>query len=141
MIEINSHKLLIVDDEPEIGELLSYNFRKKGFEVMTAYNGFSGIDMLRTFVPDIIIMDIMMPYINGISMCREIKNDPRFCNIPVLFLSATNNPTLIQAALDAGGDRFLAKPIQMNVLIDHVIKMYKERVSLHSQTGKHAPIG
>jgi two-component system alkaline phosphatase synthesis response regulator PhoP len=116
-------KLLIVDDEPEIGELLSYNFRKKGFDVMTAGNGFSGLDALDHFKPDVVILDIMMPYVNGISMCREMKNNPKFCHIPVLFLSATNNGTLIQAALDAGGDRFLSKPIQLNLLIDLVSKM------------------
>lgn len=125
-------KLLIVDDEPEIGELLSYNFRKKGFEVMTAGNGFSGLEALEFFEPDVVILDIMMPYVNGISMCREMKNNPRYAHIPVLFLSATGNGTLIQAALDAGGDRFLSKPIQLNVLINLVSNMKENPSGAHN---------
>ncbi|MBK8415005.1 MAG: response regulator [Bacteroidetes bacterium] len=71
-----SYKLLIVDDEPEIGELLTYNFRKRGFDVMTAANGFSGMKTLEQFLPDVIILDIMMPFVNGINMCKEIKMIP-----------------------------------------------------------------
>jgi two-component system, OmpR family, alkaline phosphatase synthesis response regulator PhoP len=124
-------KLLIVDDEPEIGELLSYNFRKRGFDVQTACNGFTGFDMLEKFTPDIIILDIMMPYVNGISMCKELKRDVRYRNIPVLFLSATNNDSLIQAAMDAGGARFLSKPIHLSLLIDIVTGMQVQEKSLN----------
>jgi len=120
-------KLLIVDDEPEIGELLSYNFRKRGFDVQTACNGFTGFDVLEKFTPDVIILDIMMPYVNGISMCKELKQDPRYKEIPVLFLSATNNEALIQSAMDAGGSRFLSKPIQLGLLIDIVTGMHTEK--------------
>jgi len=121
-------KLLIVDDEPEIGELLSYNFRKRGFEVMIAGNGFTGFNMLDGFTPDIIILDIMMPYVNGISMCKELKNDIRYKDIPVLFLSATSNDDLIKSALDAGGARFISKPIQLNLLIDLVVDMKQQHI-------------
>jgi len=62
------YKLLIVDDEPEIGELLTYNFQKRGFDVMTAANGFSGMKTIEQFLPDVIILDIMMPFVNGINM-------------------------------------------------------------------------
>jgi two-component system alkaline phosphatase synthesis response regulator PhoP len=123
-----SFKLLIVDDEPEIGELLSYNFRKRGFEVMTAGNGFTGFNMLSGFIPDVIILDIMMPYVNGISMCKELKNDIRYRDIPVLFLSATSNDDLIKSALDAGGARFISKPIQLNLLIDLVVDMKLQHI-------------
>lgn len=125
----HSFKLLIVDDEPEIGELLSYNFRKRGFEVMTAANGFTGFSMLNGFIPDVIILDIMMPYVNGISMCKELKNDIRYKDIPVLFLSATSNDDLIKSALDAGGSRFISKPIQLNLLIDLVVEMKQHHIN------------
>ena len=62
---------------------------------MTAGNGFTGFSMLNGFTPDVIILDIMMPYVNGISMCKELKNDVRYKDIPVLFLSATSNSDLI----------------------------------------------
>ncbi|HMT30604.1 MAG TPA: response regulator, partial [Bacteroidia bacterium] len=78
---------------------------------------------LNGFTPDVIILDIMMPYVNGISMCKELKNDGRYKDIPVLFLSATNNETLINSALEAGGSRFISKPIHLNLLIDLVVEM------------------
>ncbi len=124
-------KLLIVDDEPEIGELLSYNFRKRGFEVQTACNGFTGFAALENFTPDVIILDIMMPYVNGISMCKELKGDLRYKNIPVLFLSATNNESLIQSAMDAGGSKFLSKPIHLGLLIDIVSGMKEQENTLN----------
>ncbi|MBL0340543.1 MAG: response regulator [Bacteroidetes bacterium] len=123
-----NYKLLIVDDEPEIGELLSYNFRKRGFDVVTATNGFTGFDKLNDFLPDVIILDIMMPYVNGISMCKELKNDLRYKDIPVLFLSATNNEELIKAALEAGGERFISKPIHLGLLIEMVVEMKREHL-------------
>ena len=126
-----NYKLLIVDDEPEIGELLAYNFKKKGFDVMSVHNGFSGFDTVKTFLPDIIILDIMMPFVNGISMCKELKKDDRYKNIPVLFLSATNDAALIKSAIDAGGEKFLSKPIHLNILIDTVVNMYNDSCKLH----------
>ena len=122
------HRLLIVDDEPEIGDLLAYNFRKRGFDVEVALNGTDGYHKVQEFNPEIIILDIMMPYVNGISLCKELKSDPRYKDVPVLFLSATNNETLIQSALDAGGDQFISKPIQLNLLINIVVGM-KEKDS------------
>jgi len=126
-----NYRLLIVDDEPEIGELLAYNFKKKGFDVVTVQNGFSGFDTVKSFLPDVIILDIMMPFVNGISMCRQLKNDDRFKSIPVLFLSATNDAALIQSAIDAGGEKFLSKPIHLNLLIDTVVKMYNDSCTMH----------
>jgi len=123
IMEKKEFKLLIVDDEPEIGELLAYNFRKRGFDVLTTCNGFIGIAALEKFSPDVIILDIMMPYVNGISMCKELKADSRYKNIPVLFLSATNNESLINSALEAGGTKFISKPIQLNLLINLVVEM------------------
>jgi two-component system alkaline phosphatase synthesis response regulator PhoP len=115
------YKLLIVDDEPEICELLSYNFRKRGFDVRTATNGFTGLDVLKNYEPDIMILDILMPYVSGISMCKEVKSTSRFSKVPVYFLSATNNSELINAALVAGGEEFISKPVHIPKLINLVI--------------------
>ncbi|HEX5001004.1 MAG TPA: response regulator [Bacteroidia bacterium] len=116
-------RLLIVDDEPDIGELLSYNFRKRGFDVRTATDGRTGMDAARAFHPDIIILDIMMPHVNGIAMCKELKSTEDLSSIPVLFLSATANDLLIDEALQAGGYLFVSKPIQLNMLIQVVVEM------------------
>jgi len=119
-------KILVVDDEEDILEILKYNLEKEGFEVKTASDGNAGIEMAEQFLPDVIILDIMMPFVNGINMCKEIKNDPRFKHIPVLFLSATNNDELINAAKEAGGMKFISKPIHLNLLIDMVVKMQQQ---------------
>ena len=118
-------RLLIVDDEPEIGELLSYNFRKKGVEVVTATNGDTGMQALKYFDPDLIILDIMMPYTDGITMCKKLRSSNRYHDTPILFLTATSNDTLIRDALDAGGDKCLSKPIQINLLIEEVVRYRK----------------
>jgi two-component system, OmpR family, alkaline phosphatase synthesis response regulator PhoP len=118
-------KLLIVDDEPDINELLSYNFRKRGFDVVTACNGKVAMETLNGFLPDVIILDIMMPVMNGVAFCRELKSIHRYKDIPVLFLSATSNDFLVDEALQAGGMMYLSKPIQIGMLIKVVTEMKK----------------
>ena len=118
-------KLLIVDDEPDINELLSYNFRKRGFDVVTACNGKVAMETLNGFLPDVIILDIMMPVMNGVAFCRELKSTHRYKDIPVLFLSATSNDFLVDEALQAGGMMYLSKPSQIGMLIKVVTEMKK----------------
>lgn len=136
MTNEKNYKLLIVDDEPEIGELLAYNFKKKGFDVMSVQNGYSGFETVKSFQPDVIILDIMMPYVNGITMCQELKKHALYKNIPVLFLSATNDAQLINSALKAGGEKFLSKPIHLNLLIETVVNMYHESAVKRDCLGK-----
>ena len=121
-------KLLIVDDEPDINELLSYNFRKRGFDVATACDGKVALETIQHFMPDIIILDIMMPVMNGVSLCKELKSREDLKNIPVLFLSATSNDFLIDEALGAGGMMYLSKPIQIGMLIRIVSEMQGSRL-------------
>lgn len=109
-------KLLIVDDEPDIVEFLSYNFRKKGYEVFGTVDGISALDLLEIFSPDLIITDILMPNMNGIAMCKQIRNNERFKNIPVIFLSATKDEFQMTSAMEAGGDHYLSKPIKLSLL-------------------------
>jgi len=119
----NLCRLLIVDDEPEIRELLLYNFRKRGFDVMAVSNGFSGLRSMEYFKPQLIILDIMMPIVNGITMCRELKNDSRYKHIPVYILSATNDDKMISSALAAGAEKFISKQVHMSQLINMVVEM------------------
>jgi two-component system alkaline phosphatase synthesis response regulator PhoP len=114
---------MIVDDEPDINELLSYNFRKRGFDVLTACDGRVALQSLTNYVPDLFIVDIMMPHINGVALCKELKSDERYKNIPVLFLSASSNDHQINEALQAGGLMYLSKPIHIGMLIRVVTEM------------------
>ncbi|MES2592492.1 MAG: response regulator [Bacteroidota bacterium] len=117
-------KILIVDDEPDILEFLSYNFRKKGFIVITANNGLEGIKQAQIEYPQIIISDVLMPEMDGIEMCKTIRKIPRLNAIPFLFLTAVNDDYKVLYAFLSGADQFISKPIKFENLfeiISHVI--------------------
>jgi two-component system alkaline phosphatase synthesis response regulator PhoP len=126
MMKEANFKVLVVDDEPEILDLLNYNFTKKGLDVYMADNGKKAFDVIRQTLPDIIILDIMMPEMNGIQFCELIKSKQEYKNIPVLFLSATSDDMLVLAAMDSGGSQFASKPIRLNILYDIIVKMYDD---------------
>ncbi len=126
MTDSKRFKVLVVDDEPEILELLQYNFNKKGLEVAIARNGQEGLEMIEQDPPQIIVLDIMMPVMNGIEMCRQLRQHEQFKNIPILFLSATNDDMLILSAMSAGGNHFVSKPIRLNLLFELVSNLYDE---------------
>lgn len=111
-----ARKLLLVDDEPDIIEFLSYNFRKEGYEVLTAYDGKQAIEVVGEQHPDVIITDILMPNMNGITMCEEIKSRKENREVPVIFLSASNDDLFAVAAMKAGGSRYVSKPVRFNSL-------------------------
>jgi two-component system alkaline phosphatase synthesis response regulator PhoP len=125
-------KVLVVDDEPEILELFKYNFSKKGVEVFLAKNGVEGYEMADHELPQVIVLDIMMPVMNGIELCKALRSEEKLKNIPVLFLSATNDDNLINAAMTAGGDHFVSKPIKLNLLFEIVNDLHEEFKLRHS---------
>lgn len=117
---LHERKILLVDDEQDILDLLSYNFKKQGFDVHTATDGNEAINEVSIFRPDVIVSDILMPNTSGIKMCRILKADDRFKNIPIIFLSASTDEYLALSSLDAGAIKFLSKPIQLPMLFDVV---------------------
>jgi two-component system, OmpR family, alkaline phosphatase synthesis response regulator PhoP len=121
-------KILIVDDEPDILEFLSYNFRKKGFTVLTAENGAEGILLARTESPQLIISDILMPGMDGVEMCTEIKKTPALREIPVLFLTAVNDDYKVLYAMSSGADQYVSKPIRFEYLHNLVNELFYEKV-------------
>jgi two-component system alkaline phosphatase synthesis response regulator PhoP len=120
-MSIEKNKILIVDDEPDVIEFLSYNFIKKGYEVEGAVNGMDGIEKVNSFSPDLIIADIMMPTMDGIIMCKILKSHEIHKKIPVIFLSATQDE---YQAMNAGmsGDDYVSKPIKFSILLPMVEK-------------------
>ena len=127
-MNFQTNKILIVDDEPDVIEFLSYNFRKNGYEVEGAANGTEGIYKVSSFSPDIIIADIMMPNMDGIVMCRLLKSHELHKDIPLIFLSATQDSYQAMNAAMAGDD-YVSKPIKFSVLLPLVEK--------HLLHGKH----
>ncbi len=113
-------KILIADDEPDIIELIKYNLEKEGFEVGTATNGTMAIQVAKEMMPDVILLDIMMPELDGVEVCRSLRQENEFDSTIIAFLTARNEDFTQIAALDVGGDDFIAKPIRPRVLISRI---------------------
>ncbi len=119
MSNINHH-ILLVDDEVDVLEFLSYNLRREGFTVSTASNGKDAIEKAREVKPHLIILDVMMPEMDGIATCEEIRQIPVLKNTLVIFLTARGEDYSQIAGFDAGADDYVAKPIKPKVLISRV---------------------
>lgn len=117
---MNPAKILLVDDEPDILEILGYNLKREGYEVATASNGEEGLKKATDFEPDLIILDIMMPVMDGVEVCRQLRAKPKFKNTIITFLTAREEDYSQIAALDNGGDDYITKPIRPRVLISRI---------------------
>lgn len=122
-------KILIVDDEPDILEFLSYNFRKKGFEVIIANNGIEGLEKAIADSPQMIISDILMPHLDGIEMCKAIRNIEQFYRLPFIFLTAVTDDYKVLYAMTSGADQFLSKPIHFEYLLSMVNQLMAEKAA------------
>ncbi len=113
-------KILVVDDEEDILDFLSYNLKKEGFEVSTASNGADALEIAKKTLPNLIILDIMMPELDGIEVCRRLRAQPQFHQTIITFLTARDEDFTQIKALDVGGDDYITKPIKPQVLISRV---------------------
>lgn len=113
-------KILIVDDEPDILEFLQYNLRKEGYEVVTANDGKAALTVAEREKPHLIVLDIMMPELDGVETCRLLRKNKLFANTPIAFLTARDEDFSQITALDVGGDDYITKPIKPRVLISRI---------------------
>jgi two-component system, OmpR family, alkaline phosphatase synthesis response regulator PhoP len=113
-------KILLVDDEPDILEFMEYNLKKEGFQTFTAKNGQDAITSASKIKPDLIILDIMMPELDGIETCRAIRNNSQLNNTLIAFLTARNEDYSQIAGFDVGADDYISKPIKPRVLISRI---------------------
>ncbi|SET79789.1 two-component system, OmpR family, alkaline phosphatase synthesis response regulator PhoP [Hymenobacter actinosclerus] len=116
----NAYKILVVDDDPDIVELLEYNLRKEGYAVASAADGRQALDVAQQFGPDIVLLDVMMPKLDGIAACRQLRELPRFKDTYIIFLTARAEEFSEVAAFDAGADDFIAKPIKPRALLSRL---------------------
>ncbi len=126
-------KILVVDDEEDILEILKYNLEKEGFEVKTASDGNAGIEMAEKFDPHLIILDIMMPGMDGIEVCQKLRANPKFSNTIIAFLTARSEAFTQITALDSGGDDFINKPIKPNVLKSRINALLRRQSNVSEQ--------
>ncbi|HEY5823539.1 MAG TPA: response regulator transcription factor [Cyclobacteriaceae bacterium] len=133
-------KVLVVDDEEPILELLKYNLEKQGYDVRTAIDGQVGVDIARKFHPDLVLLDIMMPKMDGVEACRQIRAMPELANTFVVFLTARAEEYSEIAAFDVGADDYILKPIKPRALMSRISALFR-RESKKKNTSSQIKIG
>jgi len=121
----NKFKILLVDDEADILEFISYNLEKEDYIVYTASNGIEAVKMAEEKIPNLIILDVMMPEMDGIAACEEIRKIPALNNTVIAFLTARGEDYSQIAGFEAGGDDYITKPIRPKVLVSRVKALLK----------------
>ena len=132
-MENNNFRILIVDDEPDILEFLGYNLIKEGYEVHKAESGKIGLEMAKKLIPDLIILDVMMPEQDGIETCYLIKQIPELKKCKITFLTARSEDYSEISGLDAGADDYIAKPIKPRVLISRIKALLRRDVLVNNE--------
>jgi len=121
-------KILIVDDEPDIIELLAYNLTKVGYQIFTAQNGHEAIKEAKRITPDLIIMDIMMPKMDGLEACRMLRSMPEFKKTLLVFLTARSEEYSEIAAFNVGADDYITKPIKPRALVSRIHALLRRTI-------------
>lgn len=122
---MSNPKILLVDDEKDILELVGFNLEKEGFEVHTAADGKSALDIARRIQPDLVLLDVMMPEMDGMETCREMREDPKLKNVMIAFLTARGEDYSQVAGFDAGADDYIQKPIKTRILVSRIKAMLR----------------
>ena len=116
-------KILIVDDEPNIVMSLEYTFKKNNYEVFIARDGQEALDIVKTSYPDVIILDVMMPMVDGYATIEQIRKDDNLKHTKVIFLSAKNKESDIEKGMALGADAYMTKPFSIKKVVDKVMEL------------------
>lgn len=136
----NQFKILLVDDEPDILEIIGYNLSAQGYEVHTASNGIQALKKANKVIPDLIVLDVMMPEMDGIETCEQIRRIPALQDVLIMFLSARSEEYSQVAGLEAGADDYITKPIKPKLLVSKVKSLLRRRKE-SSETSPPLKIG
>ena len=123
-----NNTILVVDDELDILEFVGYNLRKEGYTVLTANNGLTAIEIAQEKTPDLVVLDVMMPDMDGIETCERMRAIPKLTNTIITFLTARSEDYSQIAGLEAGADDYITKPIRPKVLLSRVKALLRRRV-------------
>ncbi|MBL7884284.1 MAG: response regulator transcription factor [Bacteroidia bacterium] len=137
----SEYKILLVDDEPDILEFLSYNLKKEGFNVFTANNGKEAITVAKRENPQVIILDVMMPDMDGIETCREIREIPGLKDVMIAFLTARNEDYSQIAGFEVGADDYINKPIKPRVLVSRIKALLRRGGSIDNAVAEKVDMG
>ncbi len=141
MMSTAKQKILIVDDEPDILELIEYNLKKEGYQVFLASNGQEGVAAAKRIQPDLIILDIMMPKMDGIEACRIMRTIPEFKNTFMVFLTARSEEYSEIAGFNVGADDYIAKPIKPRALVSRINAILRRNASSEEAPENKVVIG
>ncbi|NCP83681.1 MAG: response regulator transcription factor [Bacteroidetes bacterium] len=123
--------ILVVDDERDLLDLIEYNLKKEGYDVLKAEDGLEGIRMAKKYKPDLVLLDIMMPKMNGLEACEQIREDDEIKHTPIIFLTAKNDEKTEVRGLNLGADDFLTKPISTAKLVSRITAVLRRLDSLN----------
>jgi len=137
-MENKAKKVLIADDEQDILEIISYNLSKEGYEIYTAKDGNDAVEQAKKLHPDLIILDIMMPYKTGIEVCQLLRSLPAFQDTLIIFLTALSDETSHIKGLETGADDYVSKPISPKVLVSRVNALFRR---INKEDGKSVTVG
>jgi len=130
-----TQKVLVVDDEEPILELLKYNLEKQGYDVRTATDGQVAVDVAKKFHPDLVLLDIMMPKVDGVEACRQLRAMPELVNTYIVFLTARAEEYSEVAAFDVGADDYILKPIKPRALMSRISALFRRDSSKKNTSG------
>jgi two-component system alkaline phosphatase synthesis response regulator PhoP len=136
MENTKGHTILIVDDEPDILEFLSYNVRKEGYKVFTANNGMEALRLVQQINPSLILLDVMMPKMDGIETCQVIRKDLNMVQPIIAFLTARTEDYAQIAGFEAGADDYINKPIRPRLLISKIESLLRRNKTVQSASDK-----
>lgn len=133
-------RILIVDDEPDLPELLKFHFASAGFAVRTAADGLEALERVRQNLPDCILLDVLLPDLDGFTLCEILRRHPSTAPIPILFLTAVGGQIARLIGLEAGADDYLVKPVSPSVLLQRVKELltrpgHREERGIRSERG------
>jgi len=129
----DKYKILLVDDEEDILEFLGYNLKKEGYKVWKADNGLDAVEKAKTKFPDLILMDVMMPEMDGITAVQEIRKIPELQDTLIVFLTARSEDYSQIAGFDAGADDYVSKPIKIKVLMSRIHALLRRSANSEPQ--------
>lgn len=141
MTKPNGKRILVVDDEPDVTELLGYRLRRDGYEVEIINDPLLIMGKAREFNPDLFILDIMMPELDGLKICRMIRSDPKLSSTPIVFLTARGETDDRIKGLESGGDDYIAKPFDAKELLLRIGLILKRANKEQAETTKQLTVG
>lgn len=126
------HRVAVIEDDRDINELITYNLQKEGFEVIRSLDGGQGLFLIQKEKPELVILDLMLPGMDGLEICRALKQDERTKNIPIIMVTAKGEESDVVIGLQLGADDYITKPFSVKVLLARVKTIFRRERQAHT---------